>query len=88
MHLNEPEIPVATQRLISLLVPGGTLYLSCRVSTRDASIRDDNGRLYASFEKGLVVQTLLQDPTIIFDQEDVSASSGKVEHRLIAKRND
>jgi 2-polyprenyl-3-methyl-5-hydroxy-6-metoxy-1,4-benzoquinol methylase len=85
MHLDSNDIPTALRSLLALLVPGGTLYLSWRV-TPDASIRDDNGRLYSAFNKEIVLRELSHDAAIVFDQEDMSASSGKTIHRLIAKR--
>jgi len=85
MHLDSGDIPTAIRSLLALLVPGGTLYLSWRV-TPDASIRDDNGRLYSAFDKALVLREMSQHSKIVFDKEDVSVSSGKIIHRLIAKR--
>ena len=87
MHLEKKEIPVATRSLLDLLMPGGTLYLSWRV-TPEASMRDKNGRLYTSFEQDSVLQAIGTLAEILFDQEEVSASSGKIIHRVIARRVD
>jgi 2-polyprenyl-3-methyl-5-hydroxy-6-metoxy-1,4-benzoquinol methylase len=85
MHLEIDEIKTAAIALFTLLQPGGVIYLSWRV-TVGMSIRDDNGRLYSSFEKQVVLDTVPGDATILLDQEVVSASSKKVIHRLIVKR--
>jgi len=85
MHLPVSDIKPSVGALFGLLQPGGTLYLSWRV-TPDASIRDDNGRLYSSFGKEVVVSALPASATILFDEEVESASSGKVIHRLIIRR--
>jgi SAM-dependent methyltransferase len=85
MHLDPADVKLATQALLALLLPGGTLYLSWRV-TRERSLRDSNGRLYASFASDEVRNVLLGAAQIVFDKEQVSASSGKIIHRLIAKK--
>jgi len=53
MHLPSGEIAAAVRRLAGLLRPGGTLYLTWRV-TSDADRRDPSGRLYSSFGPDLV----------------------------------
>lgn len=57
MHLDATMIVPAVGRLISILEPGGTLYLSWRV-TEGVDRRDDHGRLYAAFDPALVFQGL------------------------------
>jgi SAM-dependent methyltransferase len=84
MHLPPDEIVAAVQALASLLKPNGVLYLSWRV-TRDADQRDDSGRLYAAFD-AVHVRGALPGMTTLLDDEVVSASSGKVIHRIVARR--
>jgi SAM-dependent methyltransferase len=86
MHLDPAEIAESTQTLLDILLPDGVVYISWRV-TPDASVRDGNGRLYASFDKDLIVDTLSRQATILFDEESVSASSGKTVHRILAQKN-
>jgi SAM-dependent methyltransferase len=50
MHLEPVEVGPSVRSLLALLRPGGTLYLSWRV-TDDAAKRDPAGRLYAAFDK-------------------------------------
>lgn len=85
MHLEPSAIGTATRNLLALLRPGGTLYLSWRV-TDDTSQRDQAGRLYAAFEKQAVLDALDGGVTVLFDREDVSVSSGKRIHRLIVRQ--
>lgn len=84
MHLERPAIAPAVRRLFALLAPGGTLYLSWRV-TANADLRDAQGRLYAAFDGDLVRRELAAG-TILLDEEVVSASSGKTIHRIVARR--
>ena len=83
MHLPVADVGPSVHRILALLQPGGTLYLSWRV-TPDADRRDESGRLYASFDAA-VVREALGEATILHDVESVSASSGKIIHRLIAR---
>ena len=84
MHLRRADIAAAVRSLASLLTPKGVLYLSWRV-TPDSDQRDKSGRLYAAFDAGLV-RGELEDMTLLFDEEVVSASSGKIIHRLVVQR--
>ncbi|MCU1526685.1 MAG: Methyltransferase type 11 [Frondihabitans sp.] len=84
MHLPVEEIPRAVAAMWALLKPGGTLYLTWRVTEGD-STRDDRGRLYSHFEPSLVLDSLT-GAQIPLDTEGASASSGKVIHRLVARR--
>jgi 2-polyprenyl-3-methyl-5-hydroxy-6-metoxy-1,4-benzoquinol methylase len=84
MHLDARDIAAAVRRLVALLMPGGTLYLSWRV-TRDGDQRDAAGRLYSSFDAALV-RPALAGTAIELDEEIVSASSSKIVHRLVARR--
>lgn len=84
MHLGREAIAPAVRRLFALVAPGGTLYLSWRV-TEGVDQRDAHGRLYASFD-GKLVRRELSSGTILLDEEVVSASSGKRIHRIVARR--
>ncbi|MDH7795020.1 MULTISPECIES: class I SAM-dependent methyltransferase [unclassified Beijerinckia] len=84
MHLGHGDITPATRRLLDILRPGGILYLSWRV-TPAVDQRDKHGRLYAAFNAALV-RAPLSATTLLLDEEVVSASSGKIIHRLVAKK--
>ena len=71
------------QRLVSLLRPGGTLYLSWRV-TPDADQRDGRGRLFTSFDAA-PVREALAGTEVVFDEAAVSQSSGRTIHRIVAR---
>jgi SAM-dependent methyltransferase len=83
MHLPEDEVAPSVSRMLRLLVPGGSIYLSWRV-TRGADRRDDAGRLYAAFDESAVMGALT-GVTILVDDEVISSSSGKVVRRIIAR---
>ncbi len=85
MHLAADEIDAAVARLVELLLPGGVLYLSWRVTEGDA-LRDARGRLYAAFDAQQVRAALGDGMTVLFDEAAHSASSGRRVHRLIARR--
>ena len=85
MHLEPAQVTPATRALLALLRPSGTLYLSWRV-TAGESKRDAAGRLYAAFDATAVTDALTIDDRVLFDQQSVSASSGKTVHRLIVRR--
>ena len=84
MHLGASAIVPSVKRLLAILAPGGTLYLSLRV-TRDADLRDDNGRLYAAFDAGQVLAAL-GSARIVLDEERESLSSKKIVRRVIARK--
>ena len=84
MHLDPSEIGIAVRSLVSLLAPGGTLWLSWRV-TPGTSRRDDAGRLYASFDDRIVLDELVTT-TILVDREERSGSSGKNVRRLVVRK--
>jgi SAM-dependent methyltransferase len=84
MHLAADSIEPAVRRLSSVLVPGGTLYLSWRVTEGDDD-RDEQGRLYAAFESSLVTGAL-DGAVIVHDEQVRSVSSGRTIHRVIARR--
>lgn len=84
MHLNAETISPAVHKLIDILQIGGTLYLSWRV-TEYRDRRDEYGRLYAVFDPSLVV-TALAAATIVLDEQKLSASSGKIIRRIVARK--
>lgn len=84
MHLEPSQIGQATRRLIDVLKPGGTLFLSWRV-TEGASQRDTHQRLYSSFDKALVLNECVGH-SILLNQEDTNVSSGKIVHRVIVRK--
>ncbi|MGX1346477.1 2-polyprenyl-3-methyl-5-hydroxy-6-metoxy-1,4-benzoquinol methylase [Bradyrhizobium elkanii] len=86
MHLDHALIAPSVRRMFELVKPGGVLYLSWRV-TAGEDARDAHGRLYAAFDAALV-RTELAAAQLLLDAEVVSASSGKVIHRIIARRRD
>jgi SAM-dependent methyltransferase len=84
MHLEAAALRPALDRLMAVLRPGGTLYLSWRV-TPERDRRDDHGRLYAAFSAD-AVRAALPAAHVLLDEESTSASSGKTIHRIIARR--
>jgi len=85
MHLPPALVGPSVRSLLALLRPGGTLYLSWRV-TDEASTRDPAGRLYAAFDEAVVRGALAPGDAILHDQERTSVSSGKRVRRLIVRR--
>jgi SAM-dependent methyltransferase len=84
MHLPPASIAPAVRRLVELLEPGGTLYVSWRV-TEGSDQRDQHGRLYAAFDKQVVLGALGAS-TILLDEDVTSLSSGKRIQRLVARK--
>jgi SAM-dependent methyltransferase len=84
MHLPPDAIAASVQRLMAILKPQGTLYLSWRV-TEGPDKRDERGRLYAAFDADLVLQALSAS-TILLDEQRVSVSSGKTVRRVVARK--
>ncbi len=84
MHLDPALIAPSVRRMFELVRPGGVFYLSWRV-TRGDDARDAYGRLYAAFDTSLV-RTELAVAELLLDAEVVSASSGKVIHRIVARK--
>ena len=82
-HIGDADLAATLAHVRAVLRPGGTLYLSWRV-TPEADRRDGDGRLYAAFDAS-VVRAALGAATVLHDQESVSASSAKVIHRIIAR---
>jgi SAM-dependent methyltransferase len=83
MHLPKAQVTPSLSRMLAILKPAGTLYLSWRVSASDQ--RDGSGRLYAAIDEA-VVRRALGSASIVLDEEVVSASSGKRIHRLVARK--
>jgi SAM-dependent methyltransferase len=84
MHLERAQIARSVRRMLDIVKPGGTFYLSWRV-TRGADQRDEHGRLYTAFEASLVFGGL-PATTMLLDEEVVSASSGKTIHRVVVRK--
>ncbi|KVU66833.1 class I SAM-dependent methyltransferase [Burkholderia ubonensis] len=87
MHLDHVEAAAAAARLVDLLAPGGTLYMSWRVAG-SGSLRDERGRLYTALDGARMRAALGGGAQVIDEHEVVSASSGKRVHRLIVRRAD
>ena len=83
MHLEPSALVPSVRKLVDVLAPGGTLYLSWRV-TEGADRRDEHGRLYAAFDADVVLNALT-GLELLVDEEVVSASSGKKIHRVVAR---
>src|SRR5262249_35050585 len=84
MHLNAAVIGPSVARLLAILQPGGTLYLSWRV-TNGSDVRDQTGRLYSAFNPALVLD-VLSAANMVYDEETISASSGKQIRRIVARK--
>ena len=84
MHLAPGDVTPAVKRLLGILAPGGTLYLSWR-TTQGRDRRDEHGRLYAAFDPALV-QAALGSAEILLDEERGSLSSGKLIRRVVARK--
>jgi SAM-dependent methyltransferase len=84
MHLRPALIAPSVQKLMAILQPQGTLYLSWRV-TEGADKRDEFGRLYTAFDPALVLQAL-GTAEVLLDEQSISASSGKLIRRVVARK--
>lgn len=84
MHLGAELIVPSVRKLLDITEPGGTLYLSWRV-TEVEDRRDEHGRLYAAFDPGLVLLAL-SDAVVVLDEQAASVSSGKTVRRIIARK--
>jgi SAM-dependent methyltransferase len=84
MHLAREQISQAVRHMLDIVKPGGIFYLSWRV-TEGADQRDSHDRLYAAFDFSLV-KAELPGTTMLLDEEVVSASSGKIVHRLVVRK--
>jgi SAM-dependent methyltransferase len=84
MHLPATLIRPSVRRLLAILRPEGTLYLSWRV-TEAADKRDEFGRLYTAFDPAVVLEALAPSE-LLLDEEGISASSGKTVRRIVARK--
>ena len=84
MHLAPAAIAPSIQRLLATLRPGGTLYLSWRV-TGGADQRDEQGRLYTALDPAIVFQALAP-ADVLLDEQPVSVASGKAVRRVVARK--
>ncbi|MFC5265740.1 class I SAM-dependent methyltransferase [Kribbella qitaiheensis] len=84
MHLDPRSAVQAAARLIDIVKPGGTLYLTWRV-TEGEDQRDDSGRLYAVVDAA-GVRNALVPAELLLDEEVTSGSSGKTIRRVIARK--
>lgn len=84
MHLEPSVVANSVRRLVEILQPGGTLYLTWRV-TEGSDQRDDAGRLYAVVDADAVCAALIP-AELLLAEEVTSSSSGKTIHRLIARK--
>jgi SAM-dependent methyltransferase len=84
MHLPTALIAPSVQKLVAILKPGGTLYLSWQV-TGSADSRDEYGRLYTAFDAGSVLQALAP-AEILFDEQGTSAASGKPLRQVVVRK--
>jgi len=84
MHLPPADIRTAVRALARALDLRGTLYLSWRV-TDGADVRDAAGRLYCAFPVD-AVRSELAGFAMLYDADEISASSGHRVHRLIVRR--
>lgn len=84
MHLEPATVVPAVARMLEILVPGGVLYLSWRV-TEEADRRDGHGRLYTAFDPRPVLE-MLEAGGILLDEEADSLSSGRPVRRVVARK--
>lgn len=84
MHLDPGAVTPAVRKLVAILRPEGTLYLSWRL-TEGSDTRDQHDRLYAAFDPAAVLAGLTE-ATVLFDETSVSASSGKAIRRILARK--
>ncbi|BCM90004.1 hypothetical protein IAD21_01855 [Abditibacteriota bacterium] len=85
MHLDADLVGPATRRLLDILGPGGTLFLSWRIA-EGTSQRDKYQRLYSWFDESLVLNEC-QSHTVLLDGVEINESSGKMVHRVIVRKN-
>jgi SAM-dependent methyltransferase len=84
MHLPAEAIAPSVARLVDILAPGGTLYLSWRVAD-GVDRRDDLGRLYTAFDPALVLGAF-GGAAVLRDETANSESSGKLVRRVVARK--
>ena len=84
MHLDPSAVTPAIRKLVAILQPEGTLYLSWRL-TEGADLRDQHDRLYAAFDPAAALAGLTETK-LLFDETSVSASSGRAVRRIVARK--
>lgn len=84
MHLPAVEAVTAVGALCRVLAPEGVLYLSWRVGEGTDS-RDAAGRLYSVFP-AQAIRAALAPLVMRYDADEISASSRRRVHRLIARK--
>ena len=84
MHLPPEQISEAVSQLFGLLIPGGVLALSWRI-TEDDSRRDDHGRLYSAFDNSSVLD-ICADYEVLMESENINLSSQKKIHRIVVRK--
>lgn len=82
MHLPAEEIGPAVARMLEILKPGGTIYLSFRIVEK-ANHREKDGRLFSA-DVGDHVRRALAGQKILFDAT-VPRAAGGIIQRLIAR---
>jgi SAM-dependent methyltransferase len=82
MHLPVDEIEPAVNRMLEILKPGGTIYLSFRI-TENADRREKDGRLFTAYV-GDHVRRALAGQKILFDATVPRAAGGTIQ-RLLAR---
>jgi SAM-dependent methyltransferase len=85
MHLAPADVGPSVRRLVELVAPDGTLYVSWRVPERDGW-RDARGRVYHTVDPE-VVGAALDGTTVLDEATTTSESSGKTIHRIVARRH-
>ena len=83
MHLPQAAIAPSVRRLMEILKPGGTFYLTWRAEREDR--RDARGRLYTMLDAD-TVRAALPEADVLVDEKVVSASSGNAIHRIVARK--
>jgi len=85
MHLPRTAIDASVRRLLSIVEPHGTLYLSWPVS-HAIDRRDERGRLYTAFDPALVLHAL-GEADILLNEKVISASSRNTVRRVVARKH-
>ena len=84
MHLEADQVAAAMERLLDLLKPGGTLFVSWRV-TEGTSLRDAHGRLYSAFDERRVLDAC-ETHQVLMNKVEISGSSGKKVQRVVVRK--
>lgn len=84
MHLSPQAVPMAVRRMLEILRPGGTLYLSWRTSP-GGEHRDGHGRLYSDLDPA-AIRAALGATTILYERETTASASAQMVRRIVARR--